>query len=141
MVARKILFQSHITMIGTLNDHFLIRNSSFKCHSYTGIQCNTVKLSKLSIGLSRVKKIIFQNFFWISIMLLIHIMGICCGPFEFFCLGGQYYGLGHPSGQPHYLDTLVLSFVFQAAHQVTGKQLLVYVCSVNKDLSKIISIF
>ena len=32
-------------------------------------------------------------------MLLIHIMGICCGPFEFFCLGGQYYGSGHPNIQ------------------------------------------
>ena len=21
-------------------------------------------------------------------------MGICCCPFDFFCLGGQYYGLG-----------------------------------------------
>ena len=30
-------------------------------------------------------------------MLLIHIMGICCGPFDFFCLGGQYYDLGHPN--------------------------------------------
>ena len=22
-------------------------------------------------------------------------MGICCGPLEFFCLGGQYYDLDH----------------------------------------------
>ena len=27
-------------------------------------------------------------------------MGICCGPFDlFFCLGGQYYGSGHPNGE------------------------------------------
>ena len=23
---------------------------------------------------------------------------IYCGPFEFLCLGGQYYGLEHPTG-------------------------------------------
>ena len=25
-------------------------------------------------------------------------MGICCGPLEFFCLGGQYYDLDHTNG-------------------------------------------
>ena len=48
-------------------------------------------------GLIRVKKYFFQKFFCLSVIVLIHIMGICCGPLDFFCLGGQYYGLGHPT--------------------------------------------
>ena len=55
--------------------------------------------SKTSDGLIRVKKYFFQKFFCVSVIFLIHIMGICCGPLNFFCLGGQYYGLGHPSDQ------------------------------------------
>ena len=56
--------------------------------------------SKILDGLSRVKKYFFQKFFCISVIVLIHIMGICCGPFDFFCLGGQYYDLGHPTVDP-----------------------------------------
>ena len=53
--------------------------------------------SKILDGLIRVKKYFFQNFFCGFVIFLIHIMGICCGPFDFFCLGGQYYDLGHPT--------------------------------------------
>ena len=58
---------------------------------HIGVLC-----SKTLDGLSRVRKYFFQNFFCFFVILLIRIMGICCGPFDFFCLGGQYYDLGHP---------------------------------------------
>ena len=62
--------------------------------------------SKTLDGLIRVKKYFFQKFFCGSVIFLIHIMGICCGPFDFFCLGGQYYGLGHPTVEFHALVVL-----------------------------------
>ena len=45
----------------------------------------------------------FSKYFCISIILLTQIMGKCCGPYEFFYLRGQYYGLGHPS---QYIDII-----------------------------------
>ena len=45
----------------------------------------------------RILKMKFSKYFCISIILLTQIMGKCCGPYEFFYLRGQYYGLGHPN--------------------------------------------
>ena len=61
---------------------------------------NTVNLSISLIGLCQVKKLFLKIIFCIFSMLLNQIMGIFCGPFEFFCLGGQYYGYGHPNNHP-----------------------------------------
>ena len=44
-----------------------------------------------------MKKCFFQKFFCIFLLLLNQIIEICCGPLEFFCLGGQYYDLDHPT--------------------------------------------
>ena len=44
-----------------------------------------------------MKKCFFQKFFCIFLLLLNQIIEICCGPLEFFCLGGQYYDLDHPN--------------------------------------------
>ena len=111
------MFRSHFTKNGTFNSHFLNQKLWLEMSDIKELYCNTVNSPKISIGLSRVKKIFFQNFFCISIILLIHIMGICCGPFKFFCLGGQYYGSGHP--RAHFGQYFAL--YNQPSHQKKGK--------------------
>ena len=68
-------------MVKSYNENIEKNKISLSTLFHIGVLC-----SKTSDGLIRVKKYFFQKFFCISVIFLIHIMGICCGPFDFFVL-------------------------------------------------------
>ena len=80
-----------------------------KCYLFASSRMDTlVKIStETEKCIWRILKIKFSKYFCISVMLLTQIMGKCCGPCEFFCLRGQYYGLGHPNVHQNYIFTLL----------------------------------